>query len=319
MSLLSRVKIPMVDKLLESLEASSSEESIQQLRAELYGHHTFVGDGFKVVEKDGAYQVSQGVAIIGGLRVELKAPEVIHPGTKPIGVWVDVHRSGSLLPEHQNHFTIITSVADLTDHVDSNGYQHYVAKLGTILADSTIEDGRGSAGGGSGGAGSIPDTFSLWKRSMAEAGYDLIGQFGTALTIETAKQVVLSRDGQVAYSWAGSLPKEVSKDEKPSDSEWWVSQLGETLRSQLSMVHGASKIGTEDGPLSERMFVFKKVSPIEKRFAGGADPTGVRDSTDALEACINYCSPFIWKGSVAETKKQWVVLLLLCLVLGGFG
>lgn len=118
------------------------DEDIRQLQADLYGHHTFVGDGFKVVEKDGAYQVSQGVAIVGGLRVELKAPEVINPGTKPIGVWVDVHRAGSLLSEHQNHFTIITSVADLSDHVDSNGYQHYVAKLGNIAMDGTVVDNR---------------------------------------------------------------------------------------------------------------------------------------------------------------------------------
>lgn len=118
------------------------DEDIRQLQADLYGHHTFVGDGFKVVEKDGAYQVTQGVAIVGGLRVELKAPEVIHPGTKPIGVWVDAHRAGSLLSEHQNHFTIITSVADLADHVDGNGYQHYVAKLATIQADGTIMDSR---------------------------------------------------------------------------------------------------------------------------------------------------------------------------------
>lgn len=118
------------------------DEDIRQLQADLYGHHTFVGDGFKVVEKDGAYQVTQGVAIIGGLRVELKAPEVIHPGTKPIGVWVDAYRAGSLLSEHQNHFTIITSVADLADHVDSNGYQHYVAKLATVKNDGAIEDGR---------------------------------------------------------------------------------------------------------------------------------------------------------------------------------
>lgn len=116
------------------------DEDLRQLTSQLYGHHTFIGDGFKVVEKDGAYQVTQGVAIIGGLRVELKAPEVIHPGTKPIGVWVDVHRAGSLLSEHHNHFTIITSVADLTDHVDSNGYQHYVAKLAIISEDGSVKD-----------------------------------------------------------------------------------------------------------------------------------------------------------------------------------
>lgn len=122
------------------------DEDIRQLQADLYGHHTFVGDGFKVVEQDGAYQVTQGVAIVGGLRVELKQPELIYPGTKPIGVWVDVHRAGSLLSEYQNHFTIITSVADLTDHVDSNGYQHYVAKLATVMDDGTIEDGQSNDG-----------------------------------------------------------------------------------------------------------------------------------------------------------------------------
>ncbi len=131
------------------------DEDIRQLQADLYGHHTFIGDGFKVVEKDGAYQVTQGVAIIGGLRVELIVPQVVHPGTKPIGVWVDVHRAGSLLSEHQNHFTIITSVADLPDHVDGNGYQHYVAKLGTVQADGSIEDGRGNTGDTS-----IPDALS---------------------------------------------------------------------------------------------------------------------------------------------------------------
>lgn len=149
------------------------DEDIRQLQADLYGHHTFVGDGFKVVEKDGAYQVSQGVAIVGGLRVELKAPEVINPGTKPIGVWVDVHRAGSLLSEHQNHFTIITSVADLSDHVDSNGYQHYVAKLGTILADTTIEDGRSNADSGS--TGVITDIQKEQNSLGKIDGYSKIG------------------------------------------------------------------------------------------------------------------------------------------------
>ncbi|WP_234917455.1 phage tail protein [Aeromonas caviae] len=102
------------------------DEDLRQLASQLYGHHTFIGDGFKVVQQDGAHHVTPGVAIVGGLRIELKQPQVIYPGTKPIGVWVDVHRSGSLLSEHQNHFTIITSVADLTDHVDESGYPHYM-------------------------------------------------------------------------------------------------------------------------------------------------------------------------------------------------
>ncbi|WP_326510785.1 phage tail-collar fiber domain-containing protein [Aeromonas caviae] len=198
------------------------DEDIRQLQADLYGHHTFVGDGFKVVETDGAFQVTPGVAIVGGLRVELKQPEVIYPGTTPIGVWVDVHRSGSLLSEHQNHFTLITSVTDLTDHVDGSGYQHFVAKLGSVQADSTVIDDRGQVS--SSGSGAIPDTFALWKRSMAEASYDLIGQFGNTITIEKADQVVLSKDGTKVFAWNGALPKHLGKDDiqEEQGSDWKI-------------------------------------------------------------------------------------------------
>lgn len=220
------------------------DEDIRQLQADLYGHHTFVGDGFKVVETDGAFQVTPGVAIVGGLRVELKQPEVIYPGTKPIGVWVDVHRAGSLLSEHQNHFTIITSVADLADHVDSNGYQHFVAKLGAVQADNTVVDGRGQ--GGSSGTGGIPDTFTLWKRSMAEAGYDLIGKFGSEITIQNAKQVLLSKDGTEVFAWTGGLPKTVTAQSSPVGDDLWVNSTDELLSLELSSnksAKGSSLIG----------------------------------------------------------------------------
>ncbi|MFM4678903.1 phage tail protein [Aeromonas media] len=235
------------------------DEDIRQLQADLYGHHTFVGDGFKVVETDGAFQVTPGVAIVGGLRVELKQPEVIYPGTTPIGVWVDVHRSGSLLSEHQNHFTIITSVADLTDHVDGNGYQHFVAKLGTVQADSTVIDGRGQ--GGSGVSGAIPDTFSLWRRSMAEAGYELIGQFGTEMTIETAAQVVLSKDGKNVYAWKGDLPKKIKEQNAPEEDSSWRSIVESTLRKDISSGIGSSMVGDDiDGTVKEALEKLRDVA-----------------------------------------------------------
>ncbi|WP_253265134.1 phage tail protein [Aeromonas sp. 2692-1] len=272
------------------------DEDLRQLASQLYGHHTFIGDGFKVVEKDGAYQVTKGVAIVGGLRVELKAPEVIHPGTKPIGVWVDVHRAGSLLSEHQNHFTIITSVADLTDHVDSNGYQHYVAKLATVLADGTIEDGRGSAGGGSGGAGSIPDTFALWKRSMAEADYDLIGQFGTKNVIEKANQVLLSKDGTQVYAWMGELPKSIDEDSTPGTSNGLVNNLwkevsSETLNYKMAEAGGSKRIGFEQaGSGSYARTVGSKlqerITPMDKGAVGDAK-TNDQAAFDALEASFS--------------------------------
>ncbi|HGY1056018.1 TPA: phage tail protein [Aeromonas salmonicida subsp. masoucida] len=252
------------------------DEDLRQLASQLYGHHTFIGDGFKVVQQDGGHQVTQGVAIVGGLRIEMKQPEVIHPGTKPIGVWVDVHRSGSLLSEHQNHFTIITSVADLADHVDESGYQHYVAKLGTVQADSTVIDGRGQ--GGSGGSGAIPDTFALWKRSMAEAGYDLIGQLGTKHTIETAKQVLLSKDGTAVYAWSGEFPKDVDENETPENSggivpSAWLDKTDDVLRNQLETTNGATLVKTKAGQSIQQIldytYYFNALEP---------NPNGVADN-----------------------------------------
>lgn len=73
--------------------------------------------------------------------------------------------------------------------------------------------------------------------------------------------------------------------------------------AELESMRGADRIGTSDGStVAGRLLALKRVSPVESRFAGGADPTGVADSTDALEACINYCAPFEWKGSVSATK-----------------
>ncbi|MGU5716539.1 phage tail-collar fiber domain-containing protein [Aeromonas taiwanensis] len=257
------------------------DEDLRQLASQLYGHHTFIGDGFKVVQQDGGHQVTQGVAIVGGLRIELKQPEVIYPGTKPIGVWVDVHRSGSLLSEHQNHFTIITSVADLTDHVDGNGYPHYVAKLGTVQADNTVTDGRGQ--GGSSSSGSIPDTFALWKRSMAEAGYDLIGQFGSKLTIQNAKQVVLSKDGTEVYGWLGGLPKDV-----PADA---------TLESTGGIVASAW-VDRSTSLLSNQ--VAKSITSAE--FSGGADPTGAAPSDAAFAAASAYTGAVRVEGNFTLTN-----------------
>ncbi|WMX34683.1 phage tail protein [Aeromonas caviae] len=232
------------------------DEDLRQLASQLYGHHTFIGDGFKVVQQDGTHQVTPGVAIVGGLRVELKAPEVIYPGSKPIGVWVDVYRAGSLLSEHQNHFTIITSVADLADHVDSSGYQHYVAKLGTVQVDNTVVDGRGNTGNG--GTGSIPDTFALWKRSLAEAGYDLIGQFGSKITIQNAKQVLLSKDGTEVFAWTGGLPKTITSQSSPVGDVLWVSRTDELLCKKLSAATGSSLVGDDvDGNVADALAKYR--------------------------------------------------------------
>ncbi|MGL5129894.1 MAG: phage tail protein [Aeromonas popoffii] len=219
------------------------DEDLRQLASQLYGHHTFIGDGFKVVQQDGGHQVTQGVAIVGGLRIELKQPQVIHPGTKPIGVWVDVHRSGSLLSEHQNHFTIITSVVDLTDHVDDNGYQHYVAKVATIFMNGLPDDERSENNGG----GGIPGTFNLWKRSMAEAGYSLVeGSFELGGVLPNQNSVMLDISSETVWSWNGEFPHAVIKGTDPKRSGGnYRQRTAETLRKTSFDLFGAT-----DSPFS---------------------------------------------------------------------
>lgn len=248
------------------------DEDLRQLASQLYGHHTFIGDGFKVVQQDGGHQVTQGVAIIGGLRIELKQDEVIHPGTKPIGVWVDVHRSGSLLSEHQNHFTIITSVADLTDHVDNNGYPHYVAKLGTLDLLGAVDDERGVIQN----AGNLGETRHLWARSLAEAGYHLVdGSFESGAFLAKRNDAVLFESNGKCFVWTGEFPShgidipKKSTPESTGGASWRY--VDDSLRGQLFA-----------GPLVERNGAVALRDFISIHEFGVVFDSGVTDNTAAL-------------------------------------
>ncbi|WP_421286566.1 phage tail protein [Aeromonas veronii] len=117
----------------------------EQLRLQAiacFGSSAFFGDGFKLINKAGSYKVQPGVAMVGGLRIQLDVEQAITVGAKPVGVWVDVHRAGTILSRWDNHFEFKTSTTELTDYTDSNGYRHYVAKLGVVEANATVTDKR---------------------------------------------------------------------------------------------------------------------------------------------------------------------------------
>lgn len=117
----------------------------EQLRLQAiacFGSSAFFGDGFKLINKAGSYKVQPGVAMVGGLRIQLDAEQAVTVGAKPVGVWVDVHHAGTILSRWDNHFEFKTSTTELTDYTDSNGYRHYVAKLGVVEANATVTDKR---------------------------------------------------------------------------------------------------------------------------------------------------------------------------------
>ena len=117
----------------------------EQLRLQAiacFGSSAFFGDGFKLINKAGSYKVQPGGAMVGGLRIQLDAEQAVTVGAKPVGVWVDVHHAGTILSRWDNHFEFKSSTTELTDYTDSNGYRHYVAKLGTVGVDNAVTDNR---------------------------------------------------------------------------------------------------------------------------------------------------------------------------------
>lgn len=118
------------------------DEQLRLQAISIFGSSAFFGDGFKLINKAGSYKVQPGVAMVGGLRIQLDAEQAVMVGAKPVGVWVDVHHAGTILSRWDNHIEFKTSTTELTDYTDSNGYRHYVAKLGVVEANATVTDQR---------------------------------------------------------------------------------------------------------------------------------------------------------------------------------
>lgn len=125
-----------------SARLSGMEEQQRLAALALFGAATFFGTGFQVLNKAGTYKVQPGVGMVGGLRVQLDAEQAVTVSAKPMGVWLDVYRAGTILSAWDNHITISTSASELTNYTDANGYHHYVAKLGIVGADNAVTDNR---------------------------------------------------------------------------------------------------------------------------------------------------------------------------------
>lgn len=112
-----------------------------------YGHTAFV-DGFDVTQQadPNKYKVTPGVVYVGGLRGVLTGEVLQTITTKPNGLYVDVVRQGTALSVWENKVTIAVSETELTDYVDGNGDQHYVAKMAGINADGSVVDWRAKGG-----------------------------------------------------------------------------------------------------------------------------------------------------------------------------
>ncbi|GIB54315.1 phage tail protein [Vibrio cholerae] len=119
------------------------EEDMRLANLDNYGHTAFI-QGFDVTQQadPAKYKVAPGVVYVGGLRAELKNEVIQTISAKPTGLYIDVVRTGTVLSKWQNIVTVRASATPLTDYVDQNQQQHYVARLAGINGNGSITDWR---------------------------------------------------------------------------------------------------------------------------------------------------------------------------------
>ncbi|WP_417585282.1 phage tail protein [Nitrincola sp.] len=155
------------------------EDDMRLANLDNYGHTAFV-DGFDITQQADPtkYAISAGIAYVGGLRAVLDAEVIQTINTKPNGLYLDVVRTGTVLSEWQNVVTVRLSEVELSDYVDANQQQHYVAKLAGINADGSITDWRVKGGLGEHEAASDPHPQYLKSQAHLSAS-DPHGQYLT--------------------------------------------------------------------------------------------------------------------------------------------
>ncbi|EGQ8324826.1 phage tail protein [Vibrio cholerae] len=119
------------------------EEDMRLANLDNYGDTAFI-QGFDVTQQadPAKYKVAPGVVYVGGLRAELKNEVIQTISAKPTGLYIDVVRTGTVLSKWQNIVTVRASATPLTNYVDQNQQQHYVARLAGINANGSITDWR---------------------------------------------------------------------------------------------------------------------------------------------------------------------------------
>lgn len=217
------------------------DDDLRLQALQFFGPATFYGDGFKLVNESGVYKVQPGVAYVGGLRAELNEVKKVTPGAKPVGLWLDIYRAGSLLDAWVNHFTLSLSVPELTDYLDNNGHQHHVAKVAIVNADGSVTDVRR-------------------KRTI-----ELTGDVTGKGILEDAQGVTIAveiKDGSHRHQW-GEL------DQVPATASRWPSYAEVTDKPTLEQMGGYPKTGGPlDGGVDAKDAIYARVGLIARSRAG---------------------------------------------------
>lgn len=250
------------------------DDDLRLQALQFFGPATFYGDGFKLFNESGVYKVQPGVAYVGGLRAELNEVKKITSGAKPVGLWLDIYRAGSLLDAWVNHFTLTLSVPDMVDYLDSNGYQHHVAKVAIINADGSVTDVRR-------------------KRTI-----ELTGDVTGKGILEDAQGVTIAleiKDGSHRHKWS-------ELDQVPDTANRWPSYAEVTDKPTLEQMGGYPKTGGPlDGGIDAKDAIYARVGLVARSRAGSNGGTWL-----AIEAPEN-ADPYISAKVNAENAPLPVI------------
>ena len=122
-----------------SARLRSMDEAGRLALVDYYGQAAFRDDGFLVTVQDNVAVVEPGLGYVCGLRVELSESRSFAVANGS-GVWVDAVWSGTVTGAWVHSFKVVAAV-NLSDYIDSAGFQHYVTRIASVTA-SGVKDLR---------------------------------------------------------------------------------------------------------------------------------------------------------------------------------
>lgn len=122
-----------------SARLRSMDEAGRLALVDYYGEAAFRDDSFFVTVENNVATVAPGLGYVSGLRVGLSESRsfAVAAGS---GVWVDAVWSGTVTGAWAHSFKVVAAV-NLSDYIDSAGFQHYVTRIASVTA-SGVKDLR---------------------------------------------------------------------------------------------------------------------------------------------------------------------------------
>lgn len=108
---------------------------------DIYGHESFLDDGWLVTESASPYTLTAGIGYVSGIRAKNSSTQQLAVPTKPNSIWLDVSLQGDI-SDMSTVVEIVVNSTDQSNYNDANGISHFLTKIADIASDGTVTDTR---------------------------------------------------------------------------------------------------------------------------------------------------------------------------------